>query len=544
MTIRTCAGQISSWLAAAMLAAGYCTDARADWAIAGAKYSCNSKTHVFELLPYDRSSDDPPEGIPLNSGFKEIPQGAPAFVCPLGTISLHVVVDVYPPASGRGMGAGFVRARSISISGVELLPDSPAFDWSIDPQTPPLTRIRVTAMKNGSVNVDRCYTRDTSNERCDSKDVALASLVKAEADTMRPASVAEQNAHSASKLPPEFDYAHAFVSYDRTDIPVCAHLSSSFLRGFSFNTPTEPVMIARQGRIAGIPGQRIHIMPANPQVCDAAVEPKCRGKAYLVPGDHVGVGFICGAWSYVQYVPQTRAAYRVFGWVSTESLYDVDSSISTNPHPSVPQKNAPAMTLDQLAGLNRIDANEQAAEASGIWQPLRDLPALAQRAIEAGASVNERDNNRKTALVQAIEVNNVDVAQVLLKAGADPNLDMDGQSILMIAMGNYANQHDPTMVKQLLEAGAAPNFRASGNYNKPDDDGPPGGCCGSSGQTALTMAAESGEFVLAQVLLSHGADPSIPRSDGALPADIARMEHHPLVAELIEKYAKSSGSKH
>jgi ankyrin repeat protein len=202
------------------------------------------------------------------------------------------------------------------------------------------------------------------------------------------------------------------------------------------------------------------------------------------------------------------------------------------------------MPLGQLAGLNRIDANEEAAQASGIWKPVQDLPALAQRAIDAGASVNERDSNGKTSLVHAIEGNNVDVAQVLLKAGADPNLDADGESILMVAMGYYANHHDPTMVKQLLEAGAAPNFRTSGDYSKPEDDGPPGGCCGNSGQTALTMAAESGDLALAQVLLSHGADPSIPRSDGALPADIARMEHHPLVAELIDKYAKSSGSKH
>lgn len=511
----------------------------------GAQYLCDSKTQVFELLPYDRSSDDPPEGIPLNSGFKEIPQGTPPFVCRLGSVSLRVVIDVYPPAShGQGMGAGFVRARSISVSGVELLPDSPAFDWSIDPQTPPLTRIRVTTVKQGAVKVDRCYTQGTSGERCDSKYVQFASLAKAEADAMRPATLTMQKEHSATKLPPELDYAHAFVPHDRSGIPVCAHLSSSFLRGISLTTPTAPVMITRPGRIAGMPGERVHIMPANPEVCDASVEPKCQGKSYLIPGDRIDVGFICGAWSYVRYVPRTRAAYPIFGWVPTVSLYDVDSSVSTNPRPAVSQSDLPAMPLHQLAALNRIDANEEAAQASGIWKPVQDLPALAQRAIDAGAPINERDSNGKTALVNTIESNNVDVAQVLLKAGADPNLDVGGESILMVAMGYYANHHDPTMVIQLLGAGAAPNFRTSGDYSKPEDDGPPGGCCGESGQTALTMAAEAGELALVQILLTHGADPSIPRSDGALPADIARMEHHPSVAELIDKYAKNSRSKH
>jgi hypothetical protein len=100
------------------------------------------------------------------------------------------------------------------------------------------------------------------------------------------------------------------------------------------------------------------------------------------------------------------------------------------------------------------------------------------------------------------------------------------------------------MVIQLLEGGAAPNFRTEGQYSKPDDDDGPGGCCPSAGQTALTLATDAGELVLVKILLTHGADPSIPRSDGALPLDIARTEHHPAVAALLEQYMKNSKADH
>lgn len=606
----------------------------ADWGEAGAQYLCDSKSRVFELLPYDRSSDDPAEGIHPKPGYKEIPQGAPPFVCALGAISLHLVIDVYPPAShGQGMGAGFVRARSMAVSDVELLPDSPAFDWSIDPQTPPLTRLRVEVAKPGTLRLDRCYSQGTPGETCDTKDVPIASLVEAQADLLRPADLVFQREHSATKAPLELDYAHAFETHDR--IPVCAHLSSSFLRGVSMATPTEPIMITRSGRIAGKPGDRVYLRPANPEVCDASAEPKCRGKSYLIPGDHVDVGFICGAWTYIRYTPRTHAAGTIVAWVPTTDLYNVDATISTKPHPkeSYPRGtttdplmlavggreldkvksliaaganpdgaiervrefytplamaihnddlnivdvlltagassnnpgvlaeallasvsmweelrrfnlNPHALPLIQLATSNRIDANEELAEQTGRWQPVSNLPALFQRAIAAGAPVDEVDHQGNTALAAATRGNSVDVAQVLLKSNANPNREVDGQSILMVAMSSYSSHHDPTMIIQLLEAGAAPNFRTNGDYIAAESDGPPGACCPDAGQTALTIAADSGDLTLVKILLTHGADASIPRSDGALAADIARSNHHLAAAKLIEEHMNNSKTGH
>ena len=632
--------QGAACISAALAATGIPSRAQADWGQAGAQYLCDSRAHVFDLVPYDRSSSDPPEGIPLKTGYKEIPQNAPPFACDLGAVSLHVAIDVSPPAShGQGMGAGIVRARSISVSGVELLPDSPDFDWSIDARNPPLIRIRVSAVRKGILTVERCHGQSPGSEDCDSKDVPFQSVADAQAASLRPADSQVQKQQSATKVPPEFDYGNAFVEHDGSGVPVCAHLHSSFIRAFSMNSPTNPVEISRSGRIGGAPEDRVYIRPANPQVCDASIEPKCRAKSYLIPGDRVTVGFLCGSWTYVRYVALTRASGVIFGWVPTKELYDVDARISTRAHPTDIDKdywhgrtkdplilavadrdavrvktllassanpdgadeslrafstplaiairsndvaiaaaligagantnhpavlseairatapmwkllrqskmNTTALPLKQLAAYERIDYNENEAELTGRWKPVQDLPGLVQRAIEAGAAVDQQDEQGDTPLASTLKSNNVDAAQALLKGGANPNfVEKDGQSILMKAVAWYQNHHDPTMVIELLEGGAAPNFRSEGEYLKPDEGGPPGGCCPGAGQTALTLAAEAGDVELVRVLLAHGAQPSLTRSDGALPAEIARGAHHTEVEQLIRKSLADTAPVH
>jgi uncharacterized protein len=623
----------------ALMATCLPADVRADWGVSGAQYSCDAKSHSFELLPHDRSSDDPPEGIPLKDGYSEIPQGARPFRCALGPVSLHVAIEVYPPAShGMGMGDGFVRARSISADGVELLPDSPAFDWSISPSSPPLIRIRVTAVRRGILRVEQCRGQSPSSETCDSREVPFQALADAQAASVRPADLQLQKQESATKVPTELDYANAFVFDNGSGVPVCAHLHSGFIRGMSMVAPTTPTEISRSGRIGGEPGQRVHLRPANPQVCDASIEPSCRAKSYLVPGDRVTIGFICGAWTYIRYLPPTRASDVAYGWVPTRDLYDVDSRISTrsrttdidreywdrrtkdplilaaadhdasrvrtllgsneNPdggddtlrgfstplaiairsndiaiaaalinagantnHPAVLSEavsaTAPmwnlliqskmkpgALPLKQLAEYERIDYNEDLAELTGKWQPIRDLPGLVRRAIEAGAEVDRADDGGDTPLGGTLKSNNVDVARALLKGGANPNrVQKDGQSILMKAVAWYQNYHDPTMAIALLEGGAAPNFRSEGEYLKPDEDAAPGAFV-DAGQTALTLAAEAGYVELVRLLLAHGAQPNLSRSDGASPTDIARAAHHIEAEQLIRRSLAASALPH
>jgi hypothetical protein len=180
--------------------------------------------------------------------------------------------------------------------------------------------------------VDRCYTPESAGERCDSKEIPVIALARAQADSSRPADLNYQTEHSATKLAPQFDYAHAFVAHDRSGIPICAHLRSSFLRSIS---PTTPAGASLHGHIAGAPGERVYIRPAYPEVCEASAEPGCQGKAYLIPGDRVDVGFICDAWTYIRYVPRTRASNPIYGWVPTAGLYDVDPMVGPGINPPV-----------------------------------------------------------------------------------------------------------------------------------------------------------------------------------------------------------------
>jgi hypothetical protein len=116
---RTQSGRTGMWFAIAIFAAGCSSIAKADWTQAGAQYLCDGQSQVFELLPYDRSSDDPPGGITPKTGYREIPQNAPPIVCALGTMSLHAAIAVSPPAShGQGMGDGYVAVIWVPTAGL------------------------------------------------------------------------------------------------------------------------------------------------------------------------------------------------------------------------------------------------------------------------------------------------------------------------------------------------------------------------------------------------------------------------------------------
>ena len=59
---------------------------------------------------------------------------------------------------------------------------------------------------------------------------------------------------------------------------------------------------------------------------------------------------------------------------------------------------------------------------------------LAKMLIEAGADVNTSDDNGRTALMIAAEKNAVDLAKMLIEAGADVNAsDDDGRTVFMYA---------------------------------------------------------------------------------------------------------------
>lgn len=118
----------------------------------------------------------------------------------------------------------------------------------------------------------------------------------------------------------------------------------------------------------------------------------------------------------------------------------------------------------------------------------RGTPEAVRAAIDAGANVNARDDDRETALMEAAEKNsNPEVITVLLKAGADVNArDDDGETALIRAADESSN---PEVVTVLLKAGA--------NVNDRDEDG----------ETALRKARERGAAgaAIADLLVRAGA---------------------------------------
>jgi ankyrin repeat protein len=126
-----------------------------------------------------------------------------------------------------------------------------------------------------------------------------------------------------------------------------------------------------------------------------------------------------------------------------------------------------------------------------------DVSAVTQL-ISLGANVDFQ-GGAGSALAYASGTGRAEVVKVLLSAKASVNAkDDDGYTALMEA----SLQGHTEVVKVLLAAGADPNVRAS------------------YGDTALIQAAQHGHVDVVKLLLSSSADPNVTRDD------LARSEHY------------------
>jgi len=628
--------------------------ARADWSVSGAQYSCNAHTKTFELLPHDQSSSDPPGGIPLAKGFKALPDGITSLNCALGARKLQVQIGVTRPQAGQCMGGGSVTVTSLAVDGVELLDLNMPFDSTCGNEES-IVRVRVRTSSQG-VEFETCSVGAPDVPGADAKRNCATKLINVDVIAAKQAKldheladIRTQEATSVTKLPAFFDLARVFARGPMPpDVPLCAHWSDTF-----FNSLVKP---ERQwhARIAGTVGERILIHPTSPPLCRNSADDGCSASAYVVPGDRVDLGFICGPWSYVQFDRHLRSKRSIKGWVETARLYGDDHSTNAataapashgsfamppgdplvaaafindlaqikeiiaageSPDGLTPSNNpllnaavkghlgavklllslganlrfADGRCLDLFSGLPSayalpaedgtdifsiltkagadLNCRSQTwhttalmnlARSHRLWAWQRfidqinkdgnvdDRVVLFSRLLRAGADPNVRDLAGQTALFYACEPNNVDLAEILLAGGANPNIaidesgeekrlgDQSGNTPLMRALAWYPMTRDPTMIQMLLEHGADPNYRNSTGYDE-DCDATTQGKCTFQGQTALTRATEDGEYTVVRVMLEHGADPKVPRADGLLPVDIARQNHHPEIAQLLEK---------
>jgi uncharacterized protein len=142
-----------------------------------------------------------------------------------------------------------------------------------------------------------------------------------------------------------------------------------------------------------------------------------------------------------------------------------------------------------------------------------DKPAL-RVLLEKKADVNAPQVDGTTALHWAVRANDLELTEMLLRAGARPSIanQSDATPMLLAAMNGNA-----AILERLIQAGADSNAPLS-----------------HTGDTALMMAARTGKVDAVKVLLDHGAQINAKETWGGTTALMwAIAERHPEVTKLL-----------
>ncbi len=147
-----------------------------------------------------------------------------------------------------------------------------------------------------------------------------------------------------------------------------------------------------------------------------------------------------------------------------------------------------------------------------------DIVRLLLSQQSRGLNVNSQAlNAQKTALFPAARLGRTQVTELLLAAGADPNLSDSGPTRPL----NFAILFERVpIVELLLAAGADPNWQ------------------NASGRAALHHIALIGHARIAELLLAAGADPALVDDNGQTAAQFARERGLYQIAQQIEVAAQ------
>lgn len=157
-------------------------------------------------------------------------------------------------------------------------------------------------------------------------------------------------------------------------------------------------------------------------------------------------------------------------------------------------------------------------KAQSIFDHVRNgnLEAVKQSIKNSPDSVNAVNEAGNSVLVIASYKGQVEIVKLLLKKGADPNLNSNEGSPILAAVfkGDIAIAKLLLKKKVLLTA------------------------VGRDGNSALHYAVLNKDGEMVKLLLKHKIDPSIKNSDGQTALSLAQAEKQELLIKLLENATK------
>jgi uncharacterized protein len=203
--------------------------------------------------------------------------------------------------------------------------------------------------------------------------------------------------------------------------------------------------------------------------------------------------------------------------------------------------------------LLRAGANVNAANDLGVTPLalacLNRSTAMVDRLLTAGANVNAASMTGETVLMTAARTGNPEIVKALLARGANVNTqDLSrGQTALMWAV---AEQHSD-IVKALIDAGADVNARTrvsellvnEGDADRGKNTKPVVEMIKKGGSTPLLFAARVGDLASARLLIAAGAKANDAAPDGNSALVLAAHSGQGAVAEfLLDKDANPNAA--
>jgi ankyrin repeat protein len=195
---------------------------------------------------------------------------------------------------------------------------------------------------------------------------------------------------------------------------------------------------------------------------------------------------------------------------------------SSDSQPAKPAAQMPSMEAAMLV-----------AAAAGDNAKVKEL-------LDKGVSVNMLGRDHNTPLMEAAYAGHLNTVKLLLDNGADLSAKKSDGATPMALAGAHKDVFDLfKSVNALVEAAGKGNNQS---VKELIDKGTPINALDQFGHSALTEACWNGKTETVKLLLEKGADPTIKKSDGATPLNLAAgQKHEDIVVLLTAALAKRSG---